>query len=452
VYRRSLVLPLRDINGQLQSLQFISGDGAKKFLRGGRIAACFFTLADKADGPLVICEGYATGASIHQATDHILICAMNSGNLLEVANAARERWPQREIIIAADNDQFTDGNPGLTKATAAARAIRAKLAVPQFNDVGSKPTDFNDLAIAEGLDAVREQIGSAQGPTEADTENSQQTADVPDEETIARLAALSFLQYERCRKDEAQKLGCRESVLDKLVEARRPKNRENNGLQGTAVELRDVEPWPDPVDGAEILDAVSETFGRYVVLPDGAADMCALWCAHAHVYDVFPCSPRLNVRSAEPECGKTTLRDVMGLFVPRPVLTENLTVAVLFRLVNAHKPVLLVDEYDAWMRENEEIRGLLNAGHRRGAKVYRCEGDGNEVRAFDAYAPAMLCGIGALPGTLHDRSIVIHLERTKDGEVYFPFDSVKTEREQKLCRRLARFCADNRERFCIGRS
>ena len=74
----------------------------------------------------MICEGYATGASIHEATGHAVICAMNSGNLSEVAKAARELWPQREIIVAADDDQFTDGNPGLTKATAAARSIGAR--------------------------------------------------------------------------------------------------------------------------------------------------------------------------------------------------------------------------------------------------------------------------------------------------------------------------------------
>jgi len=428
-------------------LQFIAGDGAKNFLRGGRIAGCLFPLADKVEGPLVVCEGYATGASIYEAIGHAVFCAMHSANLLEVAKAARERWPQREIIIAADNDQFTDGNPGLTKATAAAKAIRAKLAVPQFKDLANKPTDFNDLGTAEGLEAVREQIGSAQVLRGINTENSPQTGDVTGEETIARLAILSVLEYERCRKEEADKLGCREAVLDKLVESRRPKTREVNGLQGNAVQLTDVEPWPDPVKGAEVLDAIAEAFKRYVVLPDGAADVCSLWCALAHVFEVFLCSPRLNVRSAEPECGKTTLRDVMGLFAPRPILTENLTVAVLFRLVNAQKPVLLADEYDAWMRDNEEMRGLLNAGHRRGAKVYRCEGDGNEVRAFNAYAPAMLCGIGSLPGTLHDRSIVIHLERKKDDEVCCPFDSERTERERELCRKLARWCIDKREHF-----
>jgi uncharacterized protein DUF3631 len=93
---------------------------------------------------------------------------------------------------------------------------------------------------------------------------------------------------------------------------------------------------------------------------------------------------------------------------------------------------------------------LLNAGHRRGSMVYRCEGDGNELRRFSAYAPVMLCGIGALPGTLHDRSIVVHLERKKAGELCFPFDSEKTAHERDLCRKLGRWCIDNRERFAAA--
>jgi putative DNA primase/helicase len=166
-------------------------------------------------------------------------------------------------------------------------------------------------------------------------------------------------------------------------------------LQGTAVKLADIDPWPDHVNGADVLDAIAERFTRYVALPDGAADVLALWCGHVHVFEVFQCSPRLNITSPEKQCGKTTLRDAISLFVQHPILTENLTTAVLFRLVDGQSPVMLADEYDCWLGYNEELRGLLNAGHRKGAMVYRCEGDNNEVRAFSAYAPAVLCGIGS---------------------------------------------------------
>lgn len=214
-------------------------------------------------------------------------------------------------------------------------------------------------------------------------------------------------------------------------------------LQGSAIVFMDVELWPETVDGAAVLLEIAETFRRYVVLPDGGADVLALWCAHAHAFKAFQCSPRLNISSPDRGCGKTTLRDVVSLFVPRPVLTENMSVAVLFRLVDAHAPTILADEYDSWLKDNEELRGLLNAGHRRGGIVLRCEGDSHTVRGFNAHAPAVLCGIGALPPTLHDRSIVVRLQRAKMGEVRSRFDSRRTGPEQQLCRKLARWCADN---------
>lgn len=161
----SLVLPLRDTAGDLHSLQFIREDGSKRFLAGGRIAGCSFNLADKADGALVLCEGYATGASIHAATGLAVVCAMHAGNLNAVATCLRKKFPGREIIIAADNDQFTAGNPGLAKATDAAQAIGAKFAMPQFQDVSSRPTDFNDLHRLDGLPEVARQIQSAEQPT-----------------------------------------------------------------------------------------------------------------------------------------------------------------------------------------------------------------------------------------------------------------------------------------------
>ena len=435
-YRRSLAVPLCDLKGELHSLQFIGTDGTKKFLSGGRIAGCFFTLADKADGPLVICEGYATGASIHEATGHSVICCMNCGNLSEVARAVRDLWPQREIIVAGDNDQFTDGNPGLTKATAAGKAIHARLAVPQFKDTANKPTDFNDLATVESLDAVKEQIGLAQTPKETDGD------------TFARLAVLSPAEYDRCRETEAAALGIRVKTLDTQVEPlRRYIGGSDATLQGSQIDLPEIEPWPECVDGAEVLDAIAKRHRAYIALPGYAADTCALWEAHCHCFQAFDITPRLNVTSPEKGCGKTTLLDVIALHVQRPLRSENLTPAVLFRLIEARMPTVLADEYDGWLKDNEELRSLFNAGHRRGGQALRCEGDNHQVRAFHVFGPAVLCGVGALPGTLDDRSIKIRLERAKHGEIRERFDSRRTDRERELCRKLVRWCIDNRRRL-----
>jgi hypothetical protein len=197
-----------------------------------------------------------------------------------------------------------------------------------------------------------------------------------------------------------------------------------------------------------VLNAVSERFSRYVVLSSAAADASALYDAHTHCFEAFDHSARLNVYSAEKNCGKTTLLDVMATMVPRPLRAESITSAVLFRLVASQRPTLLLDEVDSYrLDENEELRGLLNAGHKRGGTAYRCEGDSNTVRAFPVFAPVVLAGIGALPGTLHDRSIIVRLERAKPGEVTARFDSRRVEYEAELCRKLARWTSDNFEKL-----
>lgn len=435
-----LILPLRDSAGALQSLQFIAPDPRydggrdKDFLSGGSVSGAFFTISDNADGALVLCEGYATGASVFEATGLATVCAMHCGNLLAVAKALRQKFPAREIIIAADDDRWTEGNPGLTKATEAAKAIAAKLAAPKFPETTGRLTDFNDMAAVAGWPAIKEQIESAVPPRETELE------------VLERLAALSPLEYERQRQNAAGRLGTRVSTLDRMVKPKRS-GAEPGDLQGRAVEFPEIEPWSAPVDGAEVLSEISATFSRYLVLPGGAADATALWAAHTHCFELFVCSPRLNPSSPEKRCGKTTYREVLSLFVPRPLATENLTAAVAFRVVQAFRPTLLADECDTWMRENEELRGILNSGHRQGGQVLRCEGDDHEIRAFEVFAPAALCGIGALPGTLHDRSIIVRLERAREGELLERFDSRRTAPERELCRKLARFIADNRERI-----
>jgi putative DNA primase/helicase len=262
-----------------------------------------------------------------------------------------------------------------------------------------------------------------------------------DEETLQRLAQLSVIDYDRIREDEARKLKIRTGTLDRLVMDRRPEQPRK--AAGDDLGLKDPECWPDPVDGGEVLAEISDTFSRYLALPDGAADVLALWTAHTHCFEAFIHTPRLNLFSPEKGCGKTTAIDVIAPMVPRALRTESITAAVLFRLVELHKPILLLDECDAYLDNAEELRGLLNAGHKRGARAYRCEGDDHAVKAYNAFAPAVLAGIGSLPGTLHDRSIVVRLQRAKPGEVQQRFDSRRTAHEQDLCRKLARWIADH---------
>lgn len=168
LHNDALVIPLR-ANGEIHSLQFIAADGEKRFLTGGRVAGCYFSIGNpKGAAALCIAEGFATGATIHEATNYPVAVAFNAGNLLPVAKAMRERFTDLSLILCADDDTATAGNPGITKATEAAQSIGALLAMPDFGS--NRPdgaTDFNDLHQSHGPEAVKRAIANATTPDNA---------------------------------------------------------------------------------------------------------------------------------------------------------------------------------------------------------------------------------------------------------------------------------------------
>lgn len=156
-----LLIPMRDASGVLRSLQAINAGGVKRFQYGGQVKGAFHLIGQPSE-VLVLCEGYVTGASIHQATGYAVAVAFNAGNLLAVAKELHHKYPNLRLVVAADDDWKTEGNPGLTKATEVASELKAWLAAPQFpNERPIHATDFNDLHRLVGLDAVRLGIDAA---------------------------------------------------------------------------------------------------------------------------------------------------------------------------------------------------------------------------------------------------------------------------------------------------
>ena len=152
-----LIVPMRDAAGKLWNIERINPVDSKdkKGLYGGRRKGLYHSIG-KPDGVLVVCEGYATGASIHECTRHAVAVAFNAGNLEPVAVALRAKYPALKIIIAADDDHLTPNNPGMTKARAAAQAVTGLLAMPVFPaSREDKHTDFNDLHQSAGAAAVK---------------------------------------------------------------------------------------------------------------------------------------------------------------------------------------------------------------------------------------------------------------------------------------------------------
>lgn len=165
----ALLVPMHNIDGHLVSLQAVfANDNTelgrdKDYLPGGQRRGSFHLIGGKpagANAVLVVCEGYATGATIHQATGHPVAVAFDAGNLLPVARDMRQLFGACTIVVAADNDNWTKDNPGIHHARQAASAASAVIAVPQFESLDGKPTDFNDLHQRQGIEAVREQIAA----------------------------------------------------------------------------------------------------------------------------------------------------------------------------------------------------------------------------------------------------------------------------------------------------
>ena len=184
-------------------------------------------------------------------------------------------------------------------------------------------------------------------------------------------------------------------------------------------------PTGPPPDTGELLDCIASTIRRYVVVSDAQRDAVALWVLHAHAIGAADTTPYLDISSAEKQSGKSRLLEVLAQLTPRTMEAANVSDAALFRALSGDDgpATLLYDEVDVLFgrgasTSKEEQRGLLNAGYRRGAVAWRCEGDGSKqaVTPYPVFGAKALAGIGELPETLADRSIPIRLRRRRPDE------------------------------------
>jgi hypothetical protein len=239
------------------------------------------------------------------------------------------------------------------------------------------------------------------------------------------------------------------------------------------LELPEVEPWPEPVDGAALLNELRQVFVRFVVLPRWSAEALALWTLHTYAFHWRDVSTYLGLESPEKRCGKTTLLTVLSELVNRPLVAANISSPALFRVIEEIRPTLLIDEADTFLQGNDELRGILNSGNsRKTAYVVRVASqftsynqpaapassadappDGEaETGAFGAtrlvrfscWCPKVMAAIGRLPDTLADRCIVVRMQRKTAGE---KCERLKSLEATPLRRRCARFAHDHGEKI-----
>ena len=186
----------------------------------------------------------------------------------------------------------------------------------------------------------------------------------------------------------------------------------------------------DAAADTALLADVEAFLARFVVYPSAHARVAhVLWIAHTHLMDAWESTPRLAFLSPEPASGKSRSLEVTELLVPRPVSAVSATPAYLFRKVSdkAGPPTILYDEIDTVFgpkaKENEEVRGMLNAGHRRGAMAGRCvvRGKTVETEELPAYCAVALAGLGNLPDTILTRAVVVRMRRRAPGEAVEPY-------------------------------
>lgn len=160
---KTVIVPMRDTDGKLWGAQRIFPNGEKRFITGQRIKETFFVMGDPDLGFAYLCEGFATGASVHMATGKTVFVAFNAGNLIDVGRAVRKRWTNKTIVVCGDDDHHNEENIGRIKAEEAAKVCMGSAIFPQFVDKSDK-SDFNDLHCAEGLEKVREQLEGLKKP------------------------------------------------------------------------------------------------------------------------------------------------------------------------------------------------------------------------------------------------------------------------------------------------
>jgi putative DNA primase/helicase len=234
----------------------------------------------------------------------------------------------------------------------------------------------------------------------------------PDE--IARLAKLPKLEYDRQREEAAACLGVRIATLDKIV--REERSAADDGA--AALSHWKVEPAPMPIDGAGLLDSLRQVFRRYIILPKGADIALALWVLHAWTFDSGEISPFMVLVSPVKRCGKTSVLILLYYLTPRSELASGISPSAIFRYIEEMRPTLLIDEADAFLKDNEEMRGILNSGHTKAAAnvIRNIEVNGeHKPRRFSTWAPKAIATIRSLADTLEDRAVIVQLQRKAPG-------------------------------------
>ncbi len=271
-------------------------------------------------------------------------------------------------------------------------------------------------------------------------------------EVIAALVALSPMDYDRGRKEQAKLLGIQVKTLDALVKAAR-----NNASESVdSIPFADIDPHEEPIVPAELLDEIVSIILAYIVLDIEQAYAIALWIAFTWFIDDVDIAPLLLISAPEKSCGKSQLLDSVSRLSYKPLSASNCSTSALFRACELYGPTLFIDEADTFIKENNEIKGLINAGHTRtNAFVIRVTGDNHEPKMFKVWGAKAFAGISLekhLPDPTMSRGLVIELRRKLPHESVSRLRHADKDLFTTVTSKLARFSDDFSQKVRAART
>lgn len=263
-----------------------------------------------------------------------------------------------------------------------------------------------------------------------------------DEEVIVSLAGMKPMEYDRVRLEKAKELNIQVKTLDAQV-----KELRNEKTDAANLLFPEIEPFPNPINLALLLDEISEVICRFVIVENNQADTAALWIAHTYLIDIFDISPIAIINAPEKACAKTLFQTLLARMAYRPMPAANASVSALFRAVELWKPTILFDEADTFFRENKELQGLVNAGYKRGGFVLRSESTGEsfEPRMFSVYSAKSIAGISLerhLPDSTMSRGIIFNMRRKLAHESVTRMRHAESQLFEIIVSKLTRFAID----------
>lgn len=380
------------------------------------------------------------------------LIATTSGGATSAKDANWQILAGRDVIIWPDNDQAgfqyaIDATAKLTSLNAIIKQIDAdqlNLTVKgdcvnwlqQFNikyEHNATKADIEALPFKANLhnQAINDFL------TVSDANVLPQT----DDDVIAWLATLKMIEYDRIRKTQAKILNIQIKTLDSLVKDKRESLNQDDSP------FADIEPWHEAINPAQLLDELTSTIQRFIVLDKHQAQAAALWVSACWFVDVIDCAPIALINAPERSCGKTQFLTVLARLAPRTAQASGISPSVLFRMIEAYQPTLFIDEVETVLKDNEDLRGLINAGHTRdSAFVWRsvAKGDDFEPKRFKVWGMKAIAGINAikLAETVTSRSIVFELRRKTASESVERLRRAEVGLFETLARKLARFSDD----------